>query len=274
MDDEVDDGLITVGVDNHSRFLNLLASMDDIFGFVVDQNPPVYTVPDTEFPRTHPYDAAHNEFNEFNHPWAYPITPVEPCHTYSGPFKIGDDPGYFIGHGIKPNLRFIHNLSIAATPFETTQFCFENLTPDQNMGDPVNFSSFLMWQLARRNGIPDNGHTEWNMDSDRGYAFKSWDWARNTSTLNRDLEGHLYALPCSTLPQIIDGDNSGNPNAAYFKNIQPLDLVYLDSSMTNELDACSKEVRCYSGIEEELPRLAAKAQKKKSRKTQRRKRQA
>ncbi|HTD98000.1 MAG TPA: zinc dependent phospholipase C family protein [Mucilaginibacter sp.] len=246
MDDEIDDGLITIGIDNHAKFIDLLASMDDVFGFVVDPTQPVYKVPDLEYPRTHPYDAAHNEFNEFNHPWAYPITPVEPCPTYSGPFKVGDDPNWLLNGTIKPNLELIKALSDAKTPFDTTKICFENVNPAQNMGDPVNFSSFLMWQLARKDGIPQEGHTEWNMDSDRGYAFKSWDWARNSKKINKDLEGHDYALPCSTLPQIIDGDNSGNPNPAYFNNKQPLDLVYLDDTMTNELDACSKETPCYN----------------------------
>lgn len=244
MDDEIDDGLIIVGVDDHSRFLDLLASMDDVFGFVIIETPPVYSVPDLQFPRTHPYDAVHNEFNEFNHPWAYPITPVEPCPTYSGPFKVGDDPNWLLNNKVKPDLGLIDALSRAKTPFDTTKICFENVTAVKNMGDPVNFSSFIMWQLARINGSPENGHTEWNMDSDRGYAFKSWDWARNTKTINKDLEGHDYAVPCSTLPQIIDGDNSGNPNPDYFNNKEPLDLVYLDDTMTNELDACG-DVKCY-----------------------------
>lgn len=246
MDDEIDDGLITIGSDNHAKFIDLLASMDDIFGFVINQTPPSYSVPDTEYPHTHPYDADKNEFNEFNHPWDYPLTPVEPCLTYSGPFKVGDDPHWLLNNLIKPNLKIIEELSKAPSSFETTKICFEQVTADDNMGDPVNFSSFLMWQLARAGYSPEGGFTEWNMDSDRGYAFKSWDWARNTRNINKDLEGHDYALPCSTLPQIIDGDNSGSPNPTYFANRRPLDLVYLDETMTNELqDACDKETQCY-----------------------------
>jgi hypothetical protein len=246
MDDEIDDGLITIGSDDHSHFIDLLAAMDDIFGFVINETQPSYSVPDSSFPRTHPYDAVHNEFNEFNHPWDYPDTPVEPCPTYSGPFKTGDDPEWLLKNAVKPNLDLIYKLSNATTPFDTTKICFENVNQQDNLGDPVNFSSFLMWQLSRTDGFPDNGHTEWNMDSDRGYAFKSWDWARDSKRINKDLEGHDYALPCSVLPQIIDGDNSGNPNPDYFSHRQPLDLVYLDKDMTNELDAYSKEVDCYN----------------------------
>ncbi|MEJ7685452.1 MAG: hypothetical protein WKG06_47945 [Segetibacter sp.] len=243
MDDEIDDGLITIGVDNHGTFLDNLAAMDDIFGFVIDRNPPPYSIPDTEYPRTHPYDAAKNEFNEFNHPWAYPTTPVEPCHTYSGPFKVGDNPAWIVNNAIRPNIGIIQALSEAATPFDTIKFCFENVSPENNMGDAVNFSTFLMWQLARIDGIPEKGHTEWNMDSDRGYAFKSWDWARTTKIIKKDIEGHDYAAPCSVLSQLA-GDDAGAPNPDYFANRAPLDLVYLDATMRNELDACS-QVQCY-----------------------------
>lgn len=100
MDDEIDDGLITIGMENHGTFLDNLAAMDDIFGFVVQKNTPAYSVPDTEFPHTHPYDAVNKEFTEYNHPWSYPNTPVEPCPTYPGPFKMGDNPAWIVSNAI------------------------------------------------------------------------------------------------------------------------------------------------------------------------------
>lgn len=108
----------------------------------------------------------------------------------------------------------------------------------------MNFSTFLMWQLARVDGLPENGHTEWNMDSDRGYAFKSWDWARNPHDLKRDIDDHQYAGPISVLPQLA-GDDAGSPNPEYFANRDPLKLVYLDKTMHNELGKYIEE-DCYN----------------------------
>jgi hypothetical protein len=256
MNDEIDDAMIKIGVEQHDFLSILLNAMDDILVLPIDliydlesgSASNTYEVPDKKYPRSSPYDPKANEFVEYQHPYRYPLSPSENCVTYPGPFLRGTDAGYLVNDTIPANLDIITNLSNSETPDETVRFCYEHVDASNNLGDPVNFCTFLIWQLARTG---DEGFeesiTEWNLDSDRGYGFKSWDWNRNLETTDKDYEGHLFCVPCSPLPQKYkSGEILGEgPNSDYFNGMPPLKLVYLDGTMQNEIGNCDIDVTCY-----------------------------
>jgi hypothetical protein len=207
-----------------------------------------YEVPDKKYPRSSPYDPKANEFVEYQHPYRYPLSPSENCVTYPGPFVKGTDAEYLVTDAIAGNLNIVASLANCATPNDTVQFCYENVDAANNLGDPVNFSTFLIWQLARTGDDSlEKNITEWNLDSDRGYGFKSWDWNRNLNKTDIDYEGHKFCVPCSPLPQKFkSGEILGEgPNPEYFNGMPPLKLVYLDGTMQNEIGNCDISIQCY-----------------------------
>jgi len=257
MNDEIDDSMIKIGVE-HTHYLSvLLNGLDDIlvdpldliYDLASESASDPYEVPDKKFPRSSPYDPKANEFVEYQHPYRYPLSPPENCVTYPGPFLRGTDAEYLVNDAISANLDIIINLSNRETPNDTVQFCYEHVDAANNLGDPVNFCTFLIWQLARTGDEDlENNITEWNMDSDRGYGFKSWDWNRNQNNINTDYEGHPFCVPCSPLPQKFkSGDILGEgPNPDYFNGMPPLKLVYLDGTMQNEIGKnCDFDITCY-----------------------------
>ncbi|HEV8082991.1 MAG TPA: zinc dependent phospholipase C family protein [Chitinophagaceae bacterium] len=258
MNDEIDDSMIKIGVEHNDYLSTLLSAMDDILVLPIDliydlesgSASNTYEVPDKMYPRSSPYDPKANEFSEYQHPYRYPLSPSENCVTYPGPFVRGTDAEYLVTDAIAANMGIINRLANCATPNDTVQFCYENVDAANNLGDPVNFSTFIIWQLARTGDENlDKNITEWNLDSDRGYGFKSWDWNRDPDNTDTDYEGHPFCVPCSILPQKYNsGDILGEgPNATYFNNgLPPLKLVYLDGSMQNEIGPCTMEIVCYN----------------------------
>jgi hypothetical protein len=256
MNDEIDDSMIKIGVEQSNFLSTLLNGMDDILVLPIDlvydlesaSSADQYEVPDKKYPRSSPYDPKANEFVEYQHPYRYPLSPSENCVTYPGPFVKGTDAEYLVTDAIAGNLNIVASLANCATPNDTVQFCYENVDAANNLGDPVNFSTFLIWQLARTGDDSlEKNITEWNLDSDRGYGFKSWDWNRNLNKTDIDYEGHKFCVPCSPLPQKFkSGEILGEgPNPEYFNGMPPLKLVYLDGTMQNEIGNCDISIQCY-----------------------------
>ncbi len=265
MNDEIDDSMIKIGVE-HNHFLSiLLNNMDDIlvdpldliYDLVSESAADNYEVPDKKFPRSSPYDPKANEFIEYQHPYRYPLSPSENCVTYPGPFVRGTDAQYLVTDGVPVNPNIITGLSNCETPNDTVKFCYENVDAANNLGDPINFSTFLIWQLARTGDEEsiEKNITEWNLDSDRGYGFKSWDWNRDESNIKQDFEKHDFCVPCSPMPQKLNsGDGlfgllGDRPNPEYFNSmpLPSLKLVYLDTTMQNEIVKNCNDIKltCY-----------------------------
>jgi hypothetical protein len=243
MQDEIDLGLIQIGNSNHGNFLQLLADVDDILGTGLQVGASTAEpVPDREFPHQTKFEedgllnaVLGQSSEEYHHPWDYPKTPVEICPTFSGPWKIGDLPHLLLENNVPANESLIRKYTSAPTPFDTDMISINEATATHHMGDPVNFSSFLMWQLAR----PEiENVADWNLDADRGYAYKCWDWNRHVNDLGAgnlltDTEGHPYVAPCTPPPQ--SEDKPYDPTAT-------LKLYYLDKDQKDP--GCSVDVRC------------------------------
>jgi hypothetical protein len=243
MQDEIDMGLVQIGNNNHGNFLNVLSSVDDILGLGLEVGAsPAEPVPDAHFPHQTKFEDTgvlnsllNKSSEEYHHPWAYPETPLELCHTFAGPWQSGDLPHKLLENAIPTNEGLVKKYAAAADPFETDMISFSNVTAEQNLGDPVNFSSFLIWQLARRelkNEVPN-----WNLDADRGYGYKCWDWNRQAkdgpaALILSDTEGHPYLAPCTPPPQTEETPGY-NPDL-------PLKLYYLD----REDPGCDIQVQC------------------------------
>ena len=214
MPDEIDNGLIEIGSSNHGNFLRVLSDVDDILGTGLDVGDSVAEpIPDPQFPRQTKFEQGgflnsvlpNVSSDEYHHPWDYPTTPVEICPTFAGPWQPGDLPDKLLDGSIPSNQGLIQKYAEAADPHETDTISFNEVTASNNIGDPVNFSSFMMWLLAR----PEIGEApDWNLDADRGYAYKCWDWNRqnnDTGQVLTDTEGHPYMAPCTPPPQTVVG---------------------------------------------------------------------
>jgi hypothetical protein len=242
MQDEIDLGLIQIGNNNHGNFLQLLSDVDDILGTGLHVGAPTAEpVPDKRYPHQTRFEEGgllntvlNKSSEEFRHPWDYPETPVEICPTFAGPWQMGDMPDVLVADSVPVSEDLVQRYSAAPTPFETDTISFNEVSPGHHMGDPVNFSSFLMWQLAR----PDlqGKVADWNLDSDRGYAYRCWDWNRHSKGLGsenvlRDAEGHPYMAPCT--PPSQSEDRPHDPKV-------PLKIHYLD----HYDPGCSVETPC------------------------------
>lgn len=239
MQDEIDMGLVQIGNNNHGNFLQVLSDVDDILGTGLEIGPATAEpVPDSQYPHQTKFEETgvlntllNKSSEEYHHPWDYPETPVEICPTFAGPFQSGDLPNVLVESNIPANEDLINSYTKAANPFETDMISFSEVTANRNMGDPVNFSSFLMWQLARpeiQKNIPD-----WNLDADRGYGYKCWDWNRHLEGVptHTDTEGHEYVAPCTPPPQ--SDTEPHNPR-------NPLMIHYLDTKDPG----CDVKVEC------------------------------
>jgi hypothetical protein len=84
------------------------------------------------------------------------------------------------------------------------------------LGDPIPFSCHLIGQLANDTGYS----TQWNLDSDRAYAYLTWDWVRNDKIT--DTAGGALNLPYHPPiepPQDMDGWAQGaNPLLLKYKD--------------------------------------------------------
>jgi hypothetical protein len=147
--------------------------------------------------------------SEFVAPWRYPDDNMagrrngwEAPRTHVGPYLQGDDARVLMdmASGSDAARRRFED---ATTPDETEAVSAE-LIPikGENLGDPIDYGAYLMGQLTGTQSDPadpttyvghDQGHPlpDFNLDSDRGYAYHCWDYVR-----------HLPSTPGSPHPLI------------------------------------------------------------------------
>jgi hypothetical protein len=209
MEDEIATSLVQIGTTSAESFDQVKAEMGDAFGGL-QQNPPP---PSTErfVPPVYPTlnsNTGQDADKEYHHPWAYPQTKLEPFATTVGPYAVGADPSVlFADIPTSPILR--DEYETADSP-QTTESYASALTPQSNLGDPVTFSEYLLWLSTRDDNLYEEtiSIVDWNLDSDRGYAYKCWDWNRHQEDnppKTDDPEGNPFIDPC-TWPSQSDGN--------------------------------------------------------------------
>lgn len=162
---------------------------------------------------------------EYHRPWAYPnislftsdgktnLNVPTPTETYDpsksdpkaapGPFKPLR-PGPY-PEGTRPDQVFFRtNAPVdtraraeyerAQTPAQTDQLNEGHLAQARRrlspLGDPVPFSAYLIGRLVQ----DTNYETQFNLDSDRAYAYLAWDWIRG-DVIDKAGMGFVYRRP-------------------------------------------------------------------------------
>lgn len=167
----------------------LLAEVD------LSQRPPDEPSPDQEFPRQH-------EDCEHFHPWRYPTKSAELASTTAGPYERGDDADLLIQRSMPGDASIRSLYEKSSDPDNTEAISRSQMTREVHLGDPIHFSAYLIWQLTRTEPLNEeiSRMTDWNLDADRGYAWKCWDWNRfpkEAGLFFKDTEDNLVLWPCT-----------------------------------------------------------------------------
>jgi hypothetical protein len=157
------------------------------------QRPPQEPSPDKDYLHQH-------EEHEHLHPWRYPESDPELPRTTAGPFAHDDDAELLVGHALPGDLSIRQRYEHSENPHITEAISQGSLNRQTNLGDPIHFSTYLIWQLTRTERLDDSSPlTDWNLDADRGYAWKCWDWNRvgENGPKFEDSEGNQVQIPCT-----------------------------------------------------------------------------
>ncbi len=136
----------------------------------------------------------------------------------AGPYPAGTMPDVFFRLDAPVDAEVRSAYEMAQTPFDTDQLNEAHISSPRALkysplGDPIPFSAHLIAQIVNDTGYS----TQFNLDSDRAFAYLTWDWVRGDSTKTGIL-GLSYHLPVEP-PAGADGWALGN---------NPLQLHYVD----------------------------------------------
>ena len=255
---EIDLPLITLGGTVDQSFRDALAAAFDPLGNL-DKDQDVIGVGHSVMDQNYPYypvlrwdTNGSTESWEFHRPWAWPNeSPVAqngapdtfkttPTETYNpfrsfgelpdaayktlrpGPYPLQTMPDVFfrVDAPVNPGLRDAYER--CQTPLDTDTLNAHNLGQRESLvsplGDPIPFSAHLISQLANPTGYS----TQFNLDSDRAFAYLTWDWIRQDASVPGNTEtgifGISYAKP--VVPPALD--------PAWANGTQDLLLQYKD----------------------------------------------
>jgi len=235
LDNEIDNGLVSLGNNTDASFVQALADATDPFAHLDTAGE---LIDGPRNPRAAPYpylpvrdrQVADGDTNEFRRPWAYPDhsrgvnrslyeTPEEwsdtraivddagtndllavletgvalQAGTVSGPFPAGALPDSFFRTGRPVIARERAAYELAPSPAHTDALNEQLIgrTADKDhspLGDPIQFCGYLMGRILSKDGYP----VDFNLDADRGYGYRCWDWIRgNVTAVNGRGESYL-----------------------------------------------------------------------------------
>lgn len=160
--------------------------------------------------------------SEWIAPWRYPISnqagqpvPQEGAPVHVGPYVVGDQSTVLLPGAAGDN-DARQKLEEATSPAETSAALDKLLAKNRHLGGPVDYSIYLVGRML---ATGQKAPPDFNLDSDRGYAWQCWDWERHTpdepwkcvpdftETPQADFS---YAQPC-TPPQFFHADHD-NPH--------------------------------------------------------------
>lgn len=179
--------------------------------------------------------------SEWIAPWRYPLrnqagdgVSQEGSATHAGPYVVGTDSTVLLS-ALMGDAGARASLEAATTPAETFSELTGLLAQDKHLGGPVDYSTYLVGCMLRDRGRGEFGVPDFNLDADRGYAWKTWDWDRHAAdraewTCRPDLSptpqaDFTYRQPC-TVPQFFHA-NIDNP-AQTDATGAPLDSQWYD----------------------------------------------
>jgi hypothetical protein len=141
----------------------------DLFNNVIGLGPPSVS---GEFP------------SEFTRPWRFPETDnqgntvnAENRQTVAGPFTPGMDATALFGSMPgSPSART--EFEASQNEGDTLRAAESNLRRGEHLGDPLDYAAYVIATLTRTTLDPE-AVANFNLDSDRGYAYLCWDWLRD-----------------------------------------------------------------------------------------------
>jgi hypothetical protein len=269
--EEIDLPLITMGGTVDSAFRQALASAFDPFGNL-DKDQDVIGVGHSVKDPNYPYypvlrwqtDKRQSNY-EYRRPWAWPdkspfqqsggpdtlgSTPTEtydPFRSFGegppgafrplsgSPYPVGTQPDVFfrLDAPVDPQVRSAYEL--AQTPWDTDLLNIEHLARADlkfsPLGDPVPFSAHLISQLVNNTGYS----TQFNLDSDRAFAYLTWDWIRQDANTPGSTATGILGLTYQKPVEQPEGDEDPNADplnplasANWGQGNRPLLLKYKD----------------------------------------------
>jgi len=251
--EEISTGLVVLGADEKGALTQLRADLDapSGVGLPPGMTEPSGLVPspgvsplgyglDPAYPRAMltdldppwldaaPLDAAPVS-SEHVAPWRYPDHNMagmrngwEAPRTHVGPYIQGQHAGFLMGR-LPGSDTARRRFEAARTPEETEAVSAELLTmPGQHLGDPIDYGVYLIGQLTgswQNAGYVANDHAaplpDFNLDSDRGYAYQCWDYLRHAeskppapqTTLDQTWPDQWLCAPMSKFPEVAAGND-------------------------------------------------------------------
>ena len=155
--------------------------------------------------------------SEWTAPWRYPLenqagvgVAQEGAATHVGPYLTGSNSTVLLS-GMAGDAGARAELEKVASPQDTAAVLDVRLPLDQHLGAPVDYGLYLVGRMAHEVSQVDFGVPDFNLDSDRGYAWHCWDWDRSDIPCVPDInpafgEDYGYPLPC-TSPQLFHADH-------------------------------------------------------------------
>lgn len=209
---EISDGLVKLGVSTEDVWSDIWAALDDPMGGLNEHRPPTGTDPtgytgDDNYPKDMVLDPSgtiknllfmasdvlnlpispcskYEQPSEFLRPWRWPgndndghTVPVEHGGVIASPYIALQDATILVDPGFKGDSDVRYMFECAENEFETIDL--NHFLPEINtLGAPPDYTAYVIHWLTRDDPgkIPN-----FNLDSDRGYGYKCWDWVRSDS---------------------------------------------------------------------------------------------
>jgi len=114
----------------------------------------------------------------------------------SGPFPAGSTPDQVLfrtGRQVSPSERSQYEVALTPAHTDALNELFIGHSSDIDhspLGDPIQFCSYLMGRILS----PDGYDIDFNLDADRGYGYRCWDWIRGKD-MGKNGREQPYKLP-------------------------------------------------------------------------------
>ncbi|SEI20751.1 hypothetical protein [Paraburkholderia hospita] len=176
---------------------------------------------------TETYDPSKSDFSDGTPTGAY--RPLR-----AGPYPPGTLPNVFfrLDSPVNPEIR--SSYESAQTPWATDKlnetYLLKERVPRSPLGDPVPFSAYLIGRLANETGYS----AQFNLDSDRAFAYLNWDWVRDANNMETPDLGTDFNFAKPVIPPAGAKEwhvvSAGNPpKTSFIDPPLPLQLRYPDS---------------------------------------------
>jgi hypothetical protein len=203
------------------------------------------------------YAFDHDEYrpSEWLSPWRYPLTnqagdsvPREGAATHAGPFVAGDTSSILLP-GPAGDAEAREQLEGSTTPAETFSHLTQLFPQDKHLGGPVDYGVYLIGRMVAERGNDEFGVPDFNLDSDRGYAWHCWDfdrhkggvWVCMPDFIPTDQSDFHYQQPC-TPPHFFHADRDNRHESVLQPNGQPVETQWYNPKFDLRVHYLSRAV--------------------------------